>query len=311
MKKLVMKKFCNSDSLESSASSIGVFLLLCIYPFVFSKGYKDITYTRFMFFCLVCIIIFAICTIHIISKTSSVTVSIKKIFPFSSATDKAFSCFFFATLLAFLLSEYRYASLIGDLGRYMGFLTFFSIFLMYIWVSKFYILTERDMQLFCIICVVISIFSFLQFEGVDLFGLIKSVTFERRRNFLSPFGNINVFASFLSVAAPFSMYMFCFYPENKRKNFFYGVVCAANFISALTSNSDSIYAMLVVVFVVLFILSCKKPEAFIRFFILCTILFGVSIFFAVVYYMVNGTRGLSSLTDTYVNSLVPFLGISI
>lgn len=312
MKKLVMKKFFNNSRFsEGSVSSVGVFLLLCIYPFVFSNGYSDITYTRFMFFCLVSIVIFAICIIYYLKKTSSVGTEIRKSFSTATVTDKAFLSFFISTLAAFAFSEYKYASLIGDLGRYMGFVMFFSIFLMYIWVSRFYTLKERDMKFFCIAGVCIAVFSFLQFEGVDLFGFLKSIPFERRKNFLSPFGNINVFASFLSVAAPFTMYMFCFNPEKKKNVFFYGVVCAANFISVLISNSDSVYAMIAVVWIVLFILSCRNKEAFVRFFILCTIFFGASIFFAVIFYMVRGTRGLSTLTHTYINSILPFLGIGI
>lgn len=311
MKKIVIKKFSNNMRLERSASSVGVFLLLCIYPFVFSRGYKDITYTRFMFFCLVSIITFAICAISFLSKTTSAKSAIKKYFSSATATDKAFLCFFVSTFLAFVFSEYKYAALIGDLGRYMGFLIFFAIFLMYIWVSRFFTLTERTMQLFCITCICIATFSFLQFEGVDLFNFLKSVQFEKRKNFLSPFGNINVFASFLSVATPFSMYMFCFTKDNSKKLFFYGAVCAANFISALTSNSDSVYVMLVTVFTILFILLCKKPDNFVRFFVLCAIFFGSSILFAVVYYIIRGTRGLSTLTDTYVSSRLPFIGMII
>ncbi len=311
MKKLEMKKFFKSEHTEASASSVGVLLLLCVYPIIFSNGYKNITYTRFMFFCLVSIVVFAICAIKFLSRTASVEAAVKRYFSSATATDKAFLSFFVATLAASVFSEYKYASVIGDLGRYMGFVIFFAIFLMYLWVSRFYKLTERDMQIFCIVCIGISVFSFLQFEGVDLFGLIHSVSPEKRRNFLSPFGNINVFASFLSVAAPFAMYMFCFVPENKKNLFFYGTVCAANFVSALTSNSDSSYIMLAVVFVVLFILVCKKQEAFSRFFVLCMLFFGASIFFAVIYYMVKGTRGLSALTETYVTSILPFLGIAL
>lgn len=309
MKKTNRKKFFINKKLEHSAAIIGVALLLCVYPFVFSRGYRDITYTRFMFFCVVSIVIFAICAIKRLSATSSVKGSIKKYFLSLTSADKAFWCFFAATFLSFALSEYKFAALLGDLGRYMGFLLFFSAFLMYLWVSRFYRLTERMMRFFCIVCIVISIFTLLQFKGVDLFGLIKSVPFEKRRNFLSPFGNINVFASFLSVATPFTMYMFCFaQKENKKAVFFYGAVCAANFISLLTSNSDSIYVMFAAVLVVLFILSCKKSESFIRFFLLYAIFFGATILFAVIHYIVQGNRNTSSLTKAYITSILPYAG---
>ena len=311
MKKLVIKNKLKSESSVGSVPSIGVFLLLCVYPFAFSRGYKDITYTRFMFFCLVSIVVFEICAIRLLSKTSSVEAVVRKWFSTSTATDKAFLCFFVSALAAFVFSEYKYAAVLGDLGRYMGFLIFFAIFLMYLWVSRFYILTERDMRFFCIVCIGIAVFSFLQFEGVDLFGLIKSMPFEKRRNFLSPFGNINVFASFLSIASPFAMYMFCFNGKSEKSKLFYGAVCAANFVSALTSNSDSVYIMLAAVFVALFILCCKNPEAFVRFFLLCVVFFGASIFFTVIFYMVKSTRGLSALTSFYVNSILPFVGIGI
>lgn len=311
MKKLGIKKLLNSDSSGNSLPSIGVFLLLCLYPFAFSNGYKDITYTRFMFFCLVSVVVFMICVVKILSKTTSVKGVVKKYFSSATATDWAFICFAVSAVTACVFSEYRYAAVIGDLGRYMGLLMFVAIFLMYLWVSRLYTLTERDMRIFCIVCILIMAFSFLQFEGVDVFGFIEATTVENRRNFLSPFGNINVFASFLSVAAPFSMYMFCFTKDEKKNLLFYGAVCAANFVSAITSNSDSAYIMLVVVFGVLFVLCCKKPEAFVRFFILCTIFFGASIFFTVVFYIVKGTRGLSALTSFYVNSILPFAGIGL
>ena len=172
MKKLVIKNKLKSESSVGSVPSIGVFLLLCVYPFAFSRGYKDITYTRFMFFCLVSIVVFEICAIRLLSKTSSVEAVVRKWFSTSTATDKAFLCFFVSALAAFVFSEYKYAAVLGDLGRYMGFLIFFAIFLMYLWVSRFYILTERDMRFFCIVCICIAVFSFLKFEGVDLFGII-------------------------------------------------------------------------------------------------------------------------------------------
>ncbi len=309
MKKINDKKIFNNTKFEHATAIIGVALLLCVYPFIFSRGYRDITYTRFMFFCVVSIAIFAICTIKILSSTTSVKESIKKYFLSLTTVDKAFWCFFAATFLSFALSEYKSAAFFGDLGRYMGFLLFFSVFLMYLWMSRCYKLTERMMRSFGIVCIVIAVFSLLQFKGVDLFGLIKSVPFEKRRNFLSPFGNINVFASFLSVATPFSMHMFCFtQKENTKAVLFYGAVCAANFISLLTSNSDSIYAMFAAVLVVLFILSCKKVEAFNRFLLLCTIFFGATILFAVIHYIVQGNRDTSSLTKAYITSISPYAG---
>lgn len=309
MKKTNSKKIFNNKKLEHIAAIIGVALLLCVYPFIFSRGYSDITYTRFMFFCVVSIVIFAICAIKLLSATTSVKLSLKKYFLSLTAVDKAFWCFFAATFFSFVLSEYKLAALFGDLGRYMGFLLFLSVFLMYLWVSRFYQLTERMMRAFGIICIVIAIFTLLQFKGADLFGFIKAVPFEKRRNFLSPFGNINVFASFLSVATPFSMYMFCFtQKENAKAVLFYGTLCAANFISLLTSNSDSIYVMFAAVLVVLLILSCEKPEAFNRFLLLCAIFFGATILFAVIHYIVKGNRDTSSLTKVYITSILPYAG---
>lgn len=285
-------------------ASVGIYALFLVYPFIMNKGYHDITVTRYTVFCFISSVAAALC--FLVRICSAETFSLKS-FRFSP-TDVSVFFFLVVSAISSSLSEFPLAALYGDAGRYMGFIMCAAMCAVYFWISSYYRINEKDFRIFGLSFLVITVFSFLQFKGLDLFGLFSSLAFDSRINFLSPFGNINVFSGYICIMAPFFMYMSIFAREKKQR-IFYTVLSLFGFLALFIANSDSGYLGIGAAFVVLLIIAVKKTEAFFRLWCLIAEFFAVALVFDVTNRLFPGTRGLSVMTQAITDMRVSAAGI--
>ena len=308
MKKLrSLSRYATVDAL---IAAVGVCLLTAVFPFVMKNGYDDITVTRFLFFSVLSALIFIGCLLSRLFTARSLPRLLTDAVRNLTLSDAVFLAFLAALCFSAGLSEYSHAALTGSEGRYMGLLTYLAIALMYLWITRCYALSDAAPVVLCGVSAVVVVFSLLQFEGIDLFGLLDTLDASERKNFLSPFGNINVYAGYLAVTAPVSMLMSCL-EERRKLRLLFRALAAFGFVGLMTANSDSGYVAYGTAFLILFLLCGRSPVLVRRYAALVLTFFCSVAGFSAVFHAVGGTRGLSSLSEWLTAPPVCAAGIAV
>lgn len=257
-------------------ATVGVFALLALYPVVMTDKYFNITITRYLFFTVASVLFFAVC---MVMKINSVDSPLKPGKPKLSTADISFLLFFAVSAVSSFASAYGLQlTLSGGGGRRMGLLMTASMFLAYIFISKFYRIREYEFLFFGLAGAVAAILGLFQFIGLDPLGLLEGLSELDSVRFISFMGNINIYSSYICLVLPLAMYMFCF-SEKKLNSVFWLLVSAASFIGLMTSISDSGYLGLAAAAVTLAVLTAKGRKTFQRFFVLVmTLLISAGIF---------------------------------
>lgn len=227
------------------AADIGIMLLFFVYPFVFHNRYQDMTLTRSLTFTAISVFAVAICYIvyffNIIKSKRKHTV-------FSEARKFNVSgfimlMFFVVAVISWMYSDFKKEIIWGYKGRYMGIIFVTALLLTYTFISKFYTLKNRELYIFIVGSVIVSVFTLIQAFGFDFFGFYSGYKNQVivRASFISPFGNIDVLAGYSSFAFSLISGFYCFLKNNKRTNIFLIVSMLLLFICAVISNSDTAY----------------------------------------------------------------------
>ncbi|MBQ2904412.1 MAG: O-antigen ligase family protein [Clostridia bacterium] len=282
----------------SSVARLGIIMIFAVYPLLMINKYYNISDTKYSFFCLVSAACLALCLILLTLKTdfsdpASVVTRIRKQI---TVPDIAMLVFALVSVISCIGSDYFYAALSGGQGRQMGLVMYLSLSIAFFFISKFYILRNKDFYFLGIAFIIVVVFAVVQFVGYDPFGLIATLTSVRKSTFLSTIGNMNVYASYICVVAPLAMYFFCF-ESDKKKTLFWHIISCVGFFGLFTANSDSGYIGMALAIVIIFILSAKSESTFRRMWILILSFFiaaGIFKFLSVIY--ANTIHNITLLT---------------
>lgn len=272
-----MKK--NNFLTAEKIASYGVFALLAIFPLIINDKYFNITATRYIFFTVSSAVFLAVCLLLKINDIDNPAKLSKPRLSSLSSADASFLLFFFVAVISSFSSPYGVAlTLSGAGGRRMGLLMITAMLFAYIYISKFYRIREYEFIFFGSVAAFAAIFGMLQFIGLDPLGFLEGLSELDSVRFISFTGNINIYSSFICLALPLAMYMFCF-SEKKLSSVFWLFVSSATFIGLMTAISDSGYLGTGVAAVVLAVLTARGRKTFQRFFVLViTFLISAGIF---------------------------------
>lgn len=254
-----------------------IIYMVSIYLFYMNKLYFDITHTRAIVFWAGAIIFVVlqigsyIYDIYIEMKDPIKTALKKKVF---IKDDKLFILpdfwmliFLIANVVAYFNANNKTSAWTGNTGRFFGLKMILIIAIM------FFVLSRRCYVNFVHYCVgafmavVAVLIAYLQHFGGDPLALREQIIDKQKELFISLFGNINTYGSFLAIAVPMVAAVFIF----TNKKWIKGTAAAALiFISVgiIPAKSDNVYlgvgaAMLILIFVSLyykrivsFMLSC-------------------------------------------------------
>ena len=96
------------------------------------------------------------------------------------------------------------------------------------------------MEILAISALLVNISAISQYLSFDPLGLYSGVTAESVHRMISTIGNMNIFASFLCITAPLTLWLFAT-ADTAKKMLVYGF-CSALFVpAAIAGNSDSFY----------------------------------------------------------------------
>lgn len=287
---------------RSIPADIGVFLLVTIFPLFITNKYNNITISKFAFFMTASVTAFFVCLIFCEPNKKDVTKKkIKNKADFINhlkSCDKlslSFVLFLICGILAMLVSPYPFSAFCGYAGRYMGFDFIIAVFLTYIWVTRYFSLNETTIAAFECSGILVFILAVIQFLGFNPFNLKEGITHEKLSTFISTIGNVNVFASFISLVLPVALYIVCF-SENRKLAPIYMTASVLGFIGVFISNSDSAYLALIFAFWLLTLLSFENSTSFHRVFAVFAAFFLTAFLFGRIHSLFENAYHLSTLT---------------
>lgn len=242
--------------LVRTITSIFLLYMFVLYPLCMHDKYFDITITKYRFF-MVGVIFYAFFMLVAVSlrtmddfhykskikkSSSDANVSFigmlkKKLMP----ADIFMGLFLVSGFMAWLMAEDKKAAFTGEMGRRCGLQFMLLVFLMYLCISYGYKLKPYILPIFSVVGSLTYILAIMQHMKIDVFHLLEDVATKQKNSFISTFGNINTFASFLCVAL--ALFMGCFLFEKIIwKKIVYAVHIFLGFAAIITANSDIAYA---------------------------------------------------------------------
>ena len=164
--------------------------------------------------------------------------------------------FFFANLAAFFNAPDKKAAWTGENGRFFGLEIITVIALMFIFLARRCCIKEIHFYIFLIVAAVASFMACLQHFGYDPFLLREKIIGKQKELFISLFGNLNTYGSFLAMAIPGAAAVFIF--SKKMINTFlagFGLFVIA--VGIIPAKSDNVYlgagaAMMVVLYLAIY-----------------------------------------------------------
>lgn len=229
--------------------AIYVYLILIfgIYPIILDNAYFNITITKYRFFMYSsAIFLILIVLAYIIQACINYRNNTKSIFvtdnneKLYSRPDFWIEAFFMANVFAFCQAENKKYAFTGEKGRYLGLLAIGVFCLVFIAIS----IGVKMYMSFYVLLAVASIWSNIvaicQHMGNDFLGLRENVTPKKVNIFMSTFGNINMYASYMAITIPLFICLFIF-----SKNMIYKSISAVAIYTGamgmMVANSDSVY----------------------------------------------------------------------
>lgn len=239
--------------------------MFVIFPLVLHDGYKDITITKYNFFkngVLALLIIMALLLVLYLTDRSGNTghpgsdrAASKK--HTILASDVFMVLFLIAGFFAFLAAKDRMAAFTGELGRRCGFAFLLLTGAVYICVAAGCSVKEWIYPVFACVSGLTYLMSILQHLEIDLFHLYASIRFDQRPIFISTFGNINMYASFLCLTIPLFMAA-DMYADKCWKRVLYTLGLFLGGMAVIAANSDVAYVGIGVPMVVLLLAGIRN-----------------------------------------------------
>lgn len=272
---------------------IYLFIVLCVYPLVFNNYYFDITKTRRDFFINTAILyIVLIFSAYIFESTWSYYNKVKSVTAIKISGRTLFApelwmtFFVVSNFFAYLISITDdglidgNSSFTGENGRLMGLSMYLIIGLVFVLLCRY---TDIKLGIYVLFGIV-TLFSYIVavYQHIDpdlsrygrddykpkglkvitgwfphyVFELKKGISKKQYNIFVSTFGNINIFSSFIVISLGCFICMFIF-----SKKIFYrifaGIIVSVGGVVMMIANSDSAYIGVGTVIILMFFLAFK------------------------------------------------------
>ena len=253
-----------SGRLMTGITSAFLLYMLVIYPLALHDHYFDITYTKYTVFKVGLILFAVIWAMGLVIVLTGINAGDMKgrhaggnakvgtmdklkavICDGVYGTDICMVLFFISGVMSFIMAEDKKNAFTGAQGRYCGLAFMILIFIMYIIVSARVSNMEKMWSLISMVFVLVSsvtfIIAILQNIGFDPFKLLDGINRKQRNIYVSTFGNIDIFGSFICIALPLFMGLYVTEKSN-IKRIVYGIGVFAGFMAFIPANADVVFA---------------------------------------------------------------------
>ena len=216
-----------------------VTLMFSFFPLYLSDRYYYIRHDKlYAFYVLASLLVIAmgnVFLIHYNKKDKENKIENKK--NKFSFTDYGIIGFFISAIISTLISDYKFDSLTGALGRNNGLILIFAYFVIYFIISR----TYRENKVVPIVMAVTS--SIVAFIGIlqqfywDPLNLYNGMSSSQYTKFISTIGNRNIFSAYLTIVMPLCMVLFILSKKYYQK-IIYGISAVITFGGIVCCNSD-------------------------------------------------------------------------
>lgn len=241
---------------------IYVCLIFTVYLLFMHDKYFDITKTRYTVFINTSLffILFFIAAAGIDSVLESDNINLQKL-SFKNINYKSpvtwMGAFLICNGISFIFAVEKKNALYGSEGRYMGYIMYFVLSVVFILIA---IRMKTSLWLYMLLLVT-TLWAYYvainQHMGNDFMHLRDKIARKQFYKYVSVFGNINVFACFIVMALAVSICV-CIYCDSKVYRIFGGVVTFFGGMSIMIANSDSAYLGLCVEIVLLLFMAIRE-----------------------------------------------------
>ncbi len=275
-------------------------LSLIIYPLIFTNLYTNLIATKYISFMIIAIVMFYSYTIttvyNNIEKNKTFKPSPKDVWLNLSLTDICVLLYLVATTISVIISEYKVEAFSGSCSNNMGLIYVCGLVMVYFSISRKVRMGRFLLHASSIGFVLLVIFALIQFMGVDLFDLFKSIKWDVATNYISFLGNANIYSSYLCLMTPVFMCS-ALLSDNIKFRLYYYCISFIGFLGLFSANSDGGYAGFFVAFLVLLFIAAGYKERIIRFFYIGFLYCIASICFSIIRNVfIDEARSISDLT---------------
>ncbi len=252
---------------------------LGVYTVITDDKYFNITRTRYEFFMFIsimyCVLFLVLWLVGTAYKklyrigTSTVVTSAEKWY---KRPEFWMEAFMLANVYSCLISISRRVnpenelsfweqnpSILGQDARHMGLLTYMVIGILFLVIASGVKLHTWIFMVFAASSLYAYIIAVFQHAGNDFMGYRDRVS--TPKIFISTFGNINIFASFLTMSVPIFICIFIF-SKNKIYRMVTAIMTILGAMCLLASNSDSAFLGVVAAMVMIFIFAFKDNKTY-------------------------------------------------
>ena len=238
------------------------------YPLFMTNLYFNITVTRARTFIYgtVAFIFLAVCAwiielILISYYTDKDIFGIYKDSKIYAMPEFWMALFLVANIFAWIMAEDKHNALTGEDARYFGLGMIMVIAFMFVIISRQAYAGKIIYMIFLVVSCFSYVLGILQHVGFDPFKLRENVAAKQKEMFISTFGNINIFGSYicLSMAIMLGVYIFS---TSKLVRGISVIGIFAGAMSIITAKSDNVYIGIFAAGIILFYMavSAKKTE---------------------------------------------------
>lgn len=153
--------------------------------------------------------------------------------------------FLVANVIAFLISSDKASAYTGDEGRRCGLQFVLLTYFLYVCLGRRYKLRGYELGVFMLVGSFTGIIAILQYIGCDFLGLREGLSDSIRSIYISTFGNIDVYASFLCVLVPIAMgVLLCDMSDARHlwNRVIAGITVCIGTAAVVITNADLAYA---------------------------------------------------------------------
>lgn len=214
-------------------------IVFTILPLFFKDMYFNISQEKWLCFigCSTLFILFMLITLVFDDADHDY---IKPLFSGWKLPEFAMCAFLLANIISTLLSESIEDSFVGASSRHHGLSNILAYSFVFLFGRKYLLKSRKFMITLISIGAFVSVTAVCQYLTWDPIGMYEGVTVQSVHRMISTIGNRNIYASFLSIILPTTIYFYANEESTIKRNI-YGLFLAVGFAGAIAGNSDSVY----------------------------------------------------------------------
>ena len=236
-----------------------ILIIFVMLPLFFMNMYFNISTEKWLFFTVATVVFAFLVLVLRICDTSKE----KYFFSEFGFSEYAMLFLLFANVVSFVCSVNPRDSLWGFNARHHGFFNFLLYALIY-YIIRYYncrlSLFTRVLAVTGGICSAVAVAQFLSYDPL---GMYRGVTVASAHRMISTIGNMNIFAGFLCLTAPLTLWLFLS-AKKLWHMLVFGVILALSFAAAIGGNSDSFYLGFAAGFIIMIIAGGMSRREFLR-----------------------------------------------